>query len=100
MANTREARLKPTRDDARYQGIVAVCYPFHPLCGKQDLSVLRRFGSGEIEYVELQAAGGRQFVPAWMLDADRRARMSYGLQPAADQASLIELADWLRTLDL
>jgi hypothetical protein len=35
-----------------------------------------------------------------MLDADRCAQMTCGFQPAVGLASLMELADWLRTLDL
>ena len=96
----REARLKPARDDARYQGKVAVWYPYHPLFGKQNLSVLRRSGSAEVEYWEIESGKERQFVPAWMLDADRCTQMTCGLQPAVDLASLIELAEWLRALDL
>ena len=100
MANIAEARLKPARDDARYQGKVAVYYPLHPLYGCEGLSALRRVGSGEIEYVEIQSTLGRQFVPAWMLDADRCAQMTCGPMPAVDLASLVDLADWLQTLGL
>ncbi len=75
-------------------------YAFHPLLGKQDLSVLRKFGSGDAEYLELKGAQVRQVIPAWMLDPDRCAQMTFGLQPTADVASLVELARWLRTVDL
>jgi hypothetical protein len=93
-------RLKPARDDARYQGKVCVWYPYHPLCGKQNLSILRRVGSPEVEYLEIHSADGRQCVPAWMLDADCCAQMTCGLQPTVDLSSLMEVADWLRALDL
>ena len=94
------SRLQPTRNDARYQGNVSVWYPFHPLFGKQDLSVMRRFGRGDVEYVELHTRDLRQMVPAWMLDQDRCAQMTCGLQPAVELDSLLELARWLRALDL
>jgi hypothetical protein len=35
-----------------------------------------------------------------MLDADCCAQMTCGLQPAVDLSSLMELADFLRALDL
>jgi len=98
--NLRHLRLKPAHDDARYPGKVSVWYPCHPLFGKQNLSIRRRVGSAEAEYLEIQSADGRQGVPAWMLDADRCAQMTCGLQPAVDLLSLMELADWLRALDL
>jgi hypothetical protein len=60
---------------------------------------LRERGSGDVHYVEL-AARERQAVPAWMLDQERCAQMTYGLQPAVDVATLVELADWLREQSL
>ena len=66
----RGSRLKPTRNDARYQGKISVWYPFHPLYGTHDLSVVRVLGAGGVEYAEL-AAQQRQVVPSWMLDQDR-----------------------------
>jgi len=92
-------RLKPTRNDARYPGKVSVWYPYHHLFGVGDLSVVRQFGFRNVKYVEL-AAQKRQAVPAWMLDQDRCAEMTYGLQPAADMAALLELADWLQAQGL
>jgi len=94
------SQLKPTHDDARYQGEIRFFYPCHPLFGKPNLSILRRIGSAEAEYLEIRSAEGRQFVPAWMLDADRCAGMSCGLQPAVDLSSLMELVDLLNALDL
>jgi hypothetical protein len=92
-------RLKPPRNDARYPGKVSVWYPYHPLYGIQDLSVVRHFGCHDVRYVEL-AAQKRQAVPAWMLDQERCALMTYGLQPATDLAALLELADWLQAQGL
>jgi hypothetical protein len=96
---TRRVRLKPTRDDARYQGEVSVWYPYHPLYGARNLSLLREYGCGDVHYVELSARD-RQAVPAWMLDQERCAQMTCGLQPAVDLATLVELADWLRAQHL
>lgn len=92
--------LKPARDDARYQGKIAVYYPLHPLYGIRGLSALRRVGSGDSEFVEIQSTLRRQFVPAWMLDADNCAQMTCGPTPAVDLASLIDLAGWMQALDL
>ena len=92
--------LKPIPDDARYQGKVHVYYPCHPLFRKPNLSIRRRLGMAGVEYLEIQSADGRQCVPAWMVDADRCARMTCGLHPAVDFPSLMELVDLLNTLDL
>jgi hypothetical protein len=86
-------------NDARYQGKVSVWYPYHPLFGTHDLSVVRKFGCHNVEYVQL-AAPVRQGVPAWMLDQQLCAQMTFGLQPTADLAALLRLADWLQAQDL
>jgi hypothetical protein len=52
-----------------------------------------------VHYVEL-AAPQRQAVPAWMLDQERCAQMTFGLLPAVDLDTLLELADWLQTQGL
>ncbi len=92
-------RLKATANDARYRGKVSVWYPFHPLYRTPDLSVVRKFGCYDVEYVQL-AAPERQAVPAWMLDQERCAQMTIGLQPAVDMAALLRLAEWLQAQDL
>jgi hypothetical protein len=89
--------LKPTRNDARYQGKVSVWYPFHPFFNKHDFSVMRRFGCRNTEYLDLQAPGIRQAVPSWMVDADLCGQMTCGLQPAVDLSTLLELVRWLET---
>jgi hypothetical protein len=60
---------------------------------------VREFGCRDVQYVEL-AAQKRQAVPAWMLDPERCAQMTWGLQPVADLTALLELADWLRVQGL
>jgi hypothetical protein len=57
--------------------------------------VVRRFGCRNVEYLDLCGPDWRQAVPAWMVDRDRCAQMTCGLQPAADLAALLELARWL-----
>lgn len=86
-----EFTLYPTRHDARYQGKVTVWYPFHPFFRKHDFSVMRKFGCWDTEYLDLSCPEVRQAVPAWMVDADRCAQMTCGLQPAADLPALLEL---------
>jgi hypothetical protein len=66
-----------------------------------NLSVRRRFGCHDVEYVELAVPlSQRQGVPAWMLDEERCAQMTIGLEPAVDLTALLRLADWLRAQDL
>ena len=96
---SRRFRLKATVNDARYRGNVSVWYAFHPLYRAPDLSVVRKFGCYDVEYVQL-AAPERQAVPAWMLDQERCAQMTIGLQPVADMAALLRLAEWLQAQDL
>ena len=91
MLNT----LKPTRNDARYQGKVSVWYPFHPFFGKHDFSVMRRFGCRDVEYLDLRCPEVRQAVPSWMVDADLCGQMTCGLQPTTDLPTLLELVRWL-----
>jgi hypothetical protein len=52
-----------------------------------------------VQYAEL-AAQKRQVVPAWMLDQDRCAQMTLGLQPACDLATLLKLTHWVRAQGL
>jgi hypothetical protein len=66
----------------------------------RDWSFVRHFGCRDVEYVEIQGPQARQAVPAWMLDEERCAQMTCGLQPAVDLATLLDLADWLRVQDL
>ena len=88
--------LKPTRHDARYQGKVSVCYPFHPFFRKHDFCVMRKFGCRDVEYLDLQCPEVRQAVPSWMVDADLCGQMTCGLQPATDLPTLLELVRWLK----
>ena len=95
MTAWRRSPLKAAHDDARYQGTVTVFYPFHPFCGQRSFSVLRRYGCGAEEHLELLGSDVRQVVPTWMVDADVCRQMTCGLQPAADLPSLLELIRWL-----
>jgi hypothetical protein len=36
----------------------------------------------------------------WMIDKDRCAQMTCGLQPSCSFATLLELAEWLQAVDL
>ena len=94
MANSNH-RLKPTHDDARYQGKVSVWYPFHPFFRKHDFSVMRKFGFRDVEYLDLCNTNVRQSVPSWMVDADLCEQMTCGLQPAASLPTLLELVRWI-----
>jgi hypothetical protein len=100
LAPSGEDRLKPTANDARYQGKVVVWYPYHPFYGADNLRIVRHFGLREVEYVELHGPKGRQAVPVWALDQDCCAQMTCGLQPAVDLATLLDLADWVKAQGL
>ena len=96
-----ESRLQPTWNDARYRGNVWVRYPFHPLYQAPNLSVCRKFGCHNVGPVELAVAlRQRQAVPAWMLDEERCAQVTIGLEPTVDLAALLSLTDWLQAQDL
>jgi hypothetical protein len=92
-------RLKPTRDDARYQGTISIHYPFHPLYRQKNLSVVRR-GVWGVELVELQFGSKRRAVPVWMTDPLRCSQMTCGLQPTCSLTTLLRLGEWLQIVDL
>ena len=72
---------------------------FTPSTGFTTFRSCENSAVGDVQYVEL-AAQKRQAVPAWMLDQERCAQMTCGLQPAVDLAALLELADWLQAQGL
>ncbi len=59
------------------------------------MSVVRKFGCGDAEYLDLSNSDVRQAVPAWMVDADFCGQMTCGLLPAADLPALLELVRWI-----
>lgn len=56
---------------------------------------MRKFGCGNVEYLDLRSADVRQGVPSWMVDHDLCDQMTCGVQPAADLNALLELVCWL-----
>ena len=71
-------------------------YPLHPLYRKHEFSVVRTFGCRDLQYLELRCLEVRKAVPGWMVDPDLCGRMTCGVLPTVDLASLLELARWLR----
>ncbi len=88
-------RGRLTRRDARYPGTVTVYYPLHPLYGRGELPVHRRYGIGEVEQVEVKTGAGRQAVPVWMTDEQQCRHMTLGLDPRCSLASLSKLLSLL-----
>lgn len=86
-----------SQNDARYPGKVTVIYPLHPFHGRGELPVVRRYGSGRAEQVEVETASRRQIVPLWMTDEDRCQRLSVGADPRCSLTALWELIALLQT---
>jgi hypothetical protein len=89
-----------SQNDARYPGKVTIHYPLHPFHGQKDLAVIRRFGSGRVEQVEVDTGQRRQLVPAWMTNQGRCEQMSIGSEPHCSLSALWELMALLRTSGL
>ena len=50
---------------------MTVFYPLHPFHGGGELPVVRRYGNGRVEQVEVETACRRQILPHWMFNQDR-----------------------------
>ena len=71
---------------------MTVYYPLHPFHRAGELSVIRRYGSGRVEQVEVETAIRRQVLPRWMTDPDRCHQLSVGSDPRCSLTALWELA--------
>jgi hypothetical protein len=79
---------------------VTIYYPLHPFFGREDLPVVRRFGSGRAEQLEVDTGQRRQLVAAWMTCHDRCERMSISSEPRCSLPALWELIALLQASDL
>jgi hypothetical protein len=75
---------------------VTIFYPLHPFHGGGELPVVRRYGSGKVEQVEVETATRRQVLPLWMTDRDRCEQLSLGPDPRCSLAALWELVALLQ----
>ena len=76
-------------DDARYQGVVTILYPFHRLSGGA-FSVRRRNFYGGVPYLELDVDGDSVVIPAWMASRDS-ACWTWNYDAACDWESLCRI---------
>ena len=76
---------------------MTVYYPLHPFHGGGELPVVRRYGSGRVEQVEVETACRRQVLPHWMTKQDRCQQLSVGADPRCSLAALWELIALLQT---
>jgi len=80
--------------DARYQGIVAVEYPIHPLFG-QELQVVRRVRCGVTLFFEVQVGQELATIPEWMTRKDACQLLQCGIDPVCDFHALQNVRDLL-----
>ena len=85
-----------SQNDARYPGKLTVYYPFHPFHGGGELPIVRRYGNGRVEQVEVETSGRRQVLPLWMTNQDRCQQLSVGTDPRCSLPALWELTALLR----
>jgi hypothetical protein len=85
-----------SQNDARYPGSLTVYYPLHPFHGGGELPVVRRYGNGRVEQVEVETSRRRQVLPLWMTNQDRCRQLSVGVDPRCSLPALWELAALLR----
>lgn len=74
-------------NDARYQGIITIEYPLHPLFGcKHEVS--RRVRYGRLLFFEINLDGQRVVVPEWMTRRDLCSRLRCGVDPVCSWTAL------------
>lgn len=81
--------------DARYQGIVKVHYPFHPLFGGE-FRVVRSYVLGGVFHFEVEVESGRQALPGWMTEEVVCVSMTGGDAPVCSLTSLLRLRRLVR----
>jgi hypothetical protein len=77
--------------------MVTIFYPLHPFHGGSELPVVRRYGNGRVEQVEVETASRRQVLPRWMTNQDGCQQLSLGADPRCSLTALWELAALLHT---
>ena len=94
------AWLKSHHNDVHYPGNVTIHYPLHPFHGGEEFPVVRRFGCGRVEHLEVQTKSRRQLIPAWMANQDRCQLMSLSADPQCSLKALWDLIALLEKCDL
>ena len=74
-------------NDARYQGIITIEYPLHPLFGCQ-FEVAKRLRYGRLLFFEINLDGKLAAVPEWMTRRDVCSRLRRGVDPVCSWTAL------------
>ena len=73
-------------NDARYQGIITIEYPLHPLFGCQ-FEVGRRVRYGRLLFFEINLDGKLVTVPEWITGRDLCSRLRRGVDPVCSSTA-------------
>ncbi len=76
--------------DARYQGIITIEYPLHPLFRRQ-FDVFRRFRRGGLLSFEILLDGKRILIPEWMTRREICTQLRCGVDPICSPSALRQL---------
>ena len=76
--------------DARYQGIVKVEYPLHPLFGREG-TVVRQVRYAGVAFLDLVVDGNRVTVPQWITRTDECQHLTCGYDPFCSWFTLLDL---------
>ena len=74
-------------NDARYQGIITIEYPLHPLFGCQ-FEVAKRLRYGRLLFFEINLDGKLAAVPEWITRRDVCSRLRWGVDPVCSWTAL------------
>ena len=80
--------------DARYQGMVRIEYPLHPLFGREG-KVVRRVRYDFGTYLEVEIDQAIVNLPHWMTRADLCGHFTCGLDPVPQRAALRQVLQLL-----
>jgi len=85
--------------DARYQGIITIEYPLHPLFGRQ-FEVARRVRYGGLLFFKINFEGRLAAVPEWMTRRDICSGLRCGVDPVCSWPALRQVRVLLDKRDL
>ena len=80
--------------DARYQGIVKIVYPLHPLFGREG-TVVRQVRYGGVSFFDLDVDGNRVTVAQWITRSDECQHLTCGYDQFCNWITLLDLVTLL-----